>query len=50
MRATIWNDAFQMVIVLVSFLLLTIFGAIATDGLGNAMEIASEGGRTNFNV
>ena len=48
MRATVWNDAFQMVIVLTGLTLLLALGADSLGGLGNVLDIADRGGRITF--
>ena len=48
MRATVWNDAFQMTIVLTGFTLLLALGANSLGGLGNVLDIADQGGRITF--
>ena len=48
MRATVWNDAFQMVIVLTGLTLLLALGVDSLGGLGNVLDIADRGGRITF--
>jgi Na+/proline symporter len=46
MKATIWNDFIQMVVVVIGLLILLIVGSIAVDG--NIWSIAYEGHRIEF--
>ncbi len=50
MRATVWNDAFQMLIVLTGFSLLLGLGADSVGGLDKALDIADKGGRITFGI
>jgi len=45
MKATVWNDAIQMCITTLCFLLLIILGSIHVGGFGHALANADEGGR-----
>ncbi|XP_071113062.1 sodium-dependent multivitamin transporter-like [Haliotis cracherodii] len=48
MKAVLWADSFQAVLILVGLLSAFIQGTIVTDGLKNAWEIASEHSRVYF--
>lgn len=45
MKATVWNDAIQMIITFTMFLLLIIVGSINVGGFGYALSNANEAGR-----
>ncbi len=49
MRATVWNDAFQMLVILAAFLIAVIIGADKVGGFQYAMDTAREGGRLDMN-
>ena len=48
MKATVWNDAIQMIIVGVCVLLLAILGVIDLGGPAKVWEIAKNDGRLNI--
>ncbi|XP_071115367.1 sodium-coupled monocarboxylate transporter 2-like [Haliotis cracherodii] len=48
MKAVLWTDSFQAVIILVGLLSVVIQGSIVIGGFGRAWEIASEHSRINF--
>uniref|UniRef100_A0A6A7G1E6 Sodium-coupled monocarboxylate transporter 1-like n=2 Tax=Hirondellea gigas TaxID=1518452 RepID=A0A6A7G1E6_9CRUS len=47
LKAVVWADVFQMVLMVGGVLLITVMACIEVGGLGRAWAIASEGGRTN---
>ncbi|CAF5223191.1 unnamed protein product, partial [Rotaria magnacalcarata] len=49
MKAVIWTDVLQAVVILVGLLAAIIQGFIALGGVRAAMSIASKGGRIEFN-
>jgi Na+(H+)/acetate symporter ActP len=46
MKATIWNDFIQMIVIIIGLILLIILGAIEVNG--NFWKIADQGGRIEF--
>uniref|UniRef100_A0A3B3W320 Solute carrier family 5 member 5 n=1 Tax=Poecilia latipinna TaxID=48699 RepID=A0A3B3W320_9TELE len=49
MRAVIWTDVFQIVVMLSGFVAIFIQGTILVGGPAQVLEIASNGSRLNFN-
>uniref|UniRef100_A0A3Q2DKB5 Solute carrier family 5 member 5 n=1 Tax=Cyprinodon variegatus TaxID=28743 RepID=A0A3Q2DKB5_CYPVA len=49
MRAVIWTDVFQIVVMLSGFVAIFINGTILVGGPAQVLEIASNGSRINFN-
>ena len=49
MKAVVWTDFFQMLIIISGIITLAVNGCIKAGGFYNVMEKASEGGRLNFN-
>ena len=47
-KAVIWTDVFQAVVMLMGFLAVTIQGSIDLGGFSNAWRIAEENGRIDF--
>lgn len=47
-KAVIWTDVFQAVIMLIGFLVITIKGSIDLGGFGEAWRICEENGRIDF--
>ena len=47
-RAVVWTDAFQAIVLFVGVLAVVIVGAIEVGGLAKVFEIADEGGRIRF--
>ncbi|XP_046573233.1 sodium-coupled monocarboxylate transporter 1-like [Haliotis rubra] len=48
MKAVLWTDSFQAVIILVGLLSVVIQGSIVVGGFGRAWEVASQHSRINF--
>ncbi|KAK5622949.1 Sodium/iodide cotransporter [Crenichthys baileyi] len=49
MRAVIWTDVFQIVVMLSGFVAVFIYGTILVGGPAQVLEIANNGSRINFN-
>ena len=48
MKAVIWTDLFQSVVMIASVLLIVIKGLVDLDGFSNLWYIADKGGRLNL--
>ena len=48
LRAVIWTDLFQALVMFVSLFFIIIKGVVDVGGFGNVWEINSNGGRLNF--
>ena len=48
LKAVIWTDVFQTVIMLMGMLAILIKGAMEVGGIGRAWELANESGRIEF--
>ena len=48
MKAVLWADSVQMLIMVAGQLAVVIQGSIRVGGMGKIWQIASAGGRTNF--
>ena len=48
MRAVLWVDALQMVVIIVGMAVFAALGIADVGGIGVVMERASSGGRLNF--
>lgn len=49
MKAVIWTDVFQIVVMLSGFIAVFIQGTILAGGPARVLEIANNGSRINFN-
>lgn len=49
MRAVIWTDVFQVMVMLLGFVAIYIRGTILVGGPARVLEIANNGSRINFN-
>ena len=49
MKATVWNDFMQMIIIALTLILVIIFGLVKGGGFGEVWSISDEGGRIIFN-
>lgn len=49
MKAVIWTDVFQIIIMLVGFAAIYIHGTVLVGGPALVLEIANNGSRINFN-
>ncbi len=49
MKAVIWTDVFQIVVMLSGFIAVVIQGTILVGGPARVLEIANNGSRINFN-
>ena len=49
-KAVVWTDAFQMLVILAGFLTLVIRGTLGVGGLGVVMARAHEGGRFSWDL
>ncbi|KAL4593578.1 hypothetical protein GN956_G26500 [Arapaima gigas] len=49
MKAVVWTDVFQIIIMLFGFLTIFIHGTILVGGPAKVLEIANNGSRINFN-
>ncbi|XP_038077160.1 sodium-coupled monocarboxylate transporter 2-like [Patiria miniata] len=47
-KAVLWTDSLQMILMLAAVIAIIIKGSMELDGFGNVWRIASEGQRTNF--
>lgn len=50
MKATIWNDFFQMLVIAAGLIIIVIFGAIEAGGATAVYNSCKEGGRLNLNA
>jgi Na+/proline symporter len=50
MRAVVWNDALQIIILIVGLIAVAILGAHEVGGGASVWEIAKSTGRVNYNV
>ncbi len=50
MKAVIWADVVQMIIIMLGCVILVIAGAIKIGGMGIVSHRAEEGGRVIFNM
>ena len=48
MKAVIWTDTFQMVIILLGVVALVIKGSLDTGGISRVWQINLDGGRIDF--
>ncbi|ESO00062.1 hypothetical protein HELRODRAFT_83724 [Helobdella robusta] len=48
MKATIWNDFFQMLVIALTLLLMLIFGIVRVGSMSKVWQISVEGGRIEF--
>lgn len=44
-----WTDVFQVVVMLLGFIIIFVHGTVLAGGPANVLEIASNGSRINFN-
>lgn len=49
MKAVIWTDVFQIVVMFSGFVVIFIYGTIRVGGPAMVLEIANNGSRLNFN-
>lgn len=49
MKAVIWTDVFQIVVMLMGFVAIFVHGTVLVGGPGRVLEIANNGSRINFN-
>ena len=49
MKAVVWTDTFQMIVMVVGVLTLVGKGLHETGGFSKVMEVAGDTGRLNFN-
>jgi sodium-coupled monocarboxylate transporter 8/12 len=49
-KAVVWTDAFQMLVILAGFLTLVIQGTLRVGGWDVVMERAEKGGRFTWNI
>lgn len=48
MKAVMWTDSFQTIMMIMGLLIVLIKGSMEVGGFGNAWNIASENGRIKF--
>ena len=48
MRAVMWTDVFQVVVMVAGIVAVLVKGSVAVGGLSNVFEIAREGGRMHM--
>lgn len=49
MKAVIWTDVFQIIVMLSGFVTIYIYGTLLVGGPAMVLEIAKNGSRINFN-
>lgn len=49
MKAVIWTDVFQIIVMLSGFVAIFIHGTVLVGGPARVLEIANNGSRINFN-
>lgn len=48
MKAVLWTDVFQVIVMFIGFFAMIIGSAIRVGGFGKGWQIAKEGGRIDF--
>ncbi|TUD19542.1 Sodium/iodide cotransporter [Bagarius yarrelli] len=49
MRAVVWTDVFQVIVMLSGFIVVFVHGTVLAGGPANVLQIANNGSRINFN-